>query len=252
MAQMDYLLTEEENTKKHLQSLAELNKQDLMLTEEIQKKKLAMMEAYNKRAKALQQAQAGVILQSSQSIFDNMANMAGMLAGKQSGVYKGMFAASKAFAIADATVKIAQGIAAASALPFPANIPAMASVAAATMSIVSSIQAVQLAFDGEKARGGPVSAGKTYLVGEKGPELFSPASSGNIIPNNRLGGSGVKVEINNYTDATAQVTERNDNGERVIEVMIKRVKNELATELRDGRGNVTRAMESTFNLKRGR
>ncbi|HCS18466.1 MAG TPA: hypothetical protein DIW45_12540, partial [Erythrobacter sp.] len=46
-------------------------------------------------------------------------------------------------------------------------------------------------FDGARAMGGPVSAGKTYLVGEKGPELFSPGSSGSIIPNHELGGGSI-------------------------------------------------------------
>lgn len=43
--------------------------------------------------------------------------------------------------------------------------------------------------DGARAAGGPVSAGKNYLVGERGPEIFSPPSSGSIIPNHRTGGS---------------------------------------------------------------
>lgn len=41
-------------------------------------------------------------------------------------------------------------------------------------------------FGGGRAAGGPVSAGKTYLVGEKGPELFAPSTSGNIVPNHKL------------------------------------------------------------------
>ena len=39
-----------------------------------------------------------------------------------------------------------------------------------------------------KAAGGPVSAGSPYLVGERGPELMIPRSSGSIVPNNKLGG----------------------------------------------------------------
>jgi hypothetical protein len=39
-----------------------------------------------------------------------------------------------------------------------------------------------------RAAGGPVSAGKMYLVGEKGPELFSPTTSGMIIPRASPGG----------------------------------------------------------------
>jgi len=42
-------------------------------------------------------------------------------------------------------------------------------------------------FGGPKAAGGPVSGGTTYLVGEKGPELFTPGRSGGITPNNQLG-----------------------------------------------------------------
>lgn len=42
--------------------------------------------------------------------------------------------------------------------------------------------------DGARASGGPVSAGKTYLVGEKGQELFTPQANGSIIPNHALGG----------------------------------------------------------------
>ena len=41
-----------------------------------------------------------------------------------------------------------------------------------------------------KAQGGPVQGGTPYMVGEKGPELFVPNSSGQITPNNKLGGGG--------------------------------------------------------------
>ncbi|MBD8556915.1 phage tail tape measure protein [Rhizobium sp. CFBP 8762] len=40
-----------------------------------------------------------------------------------------------------------------------------------------------VAVDGARADGGPVRSGKTYLVGERGPELFSPRQSGVISPN---------------------------------------------------------------------
>lgn len=38
-----------------------------------------------------------------------------------------------------------------------------------------------------KALGGPVSSNQSYLVGEEGPEIFSPNSNGTIIPNNKIG-----------------------------------------------------------------
>jgi hypothetical protein len=44
---------------------------------------------------------------------------------------------------------------------------------------------------GGRASGGPVMGGQSYIVGERGPELFTPSSSGNITPNNQLGGSTI-------------------------------------------------------------
>jgi hypothetical protein len=50
---------------------------------------------------------------------------------------------------------------------------------------------------GARANGGPVGRGSTYLVGEQGPELFTPGTSGNITPNNALGGSTtINVNVN--------------------------------------------------------
>jgi len=40
------------------------------------------------------------------------------------------------------------------------------------------------------AAGGSVQPNKPYIVGEVGPELFVPSSSGRVVPNNKLGGSG--------------------------------------------------------------
>lgn len=37
-------------------------------------------------------------------------------------------------------------------------------------------------FGGARASGGPVLSGRTYIVGENGPELFSPSGSGSILP----------------------------------------------------------------------
>ncbi len=46
-----------------------------------------------------------------------------------------------------------------------------------------------------RATGGPVSAGRAYWVGERGPELFVPPGAGRIEPTGRGGGSDVSVRI---------------------------------------------------------
>ena len=43
---------------------------------------------------------------------------------------------------------------------------------------------------GARANGGPVANGSSYLVGEKGPEIFTPQQSGTITPNHKMGGGG--------------------------------------------------------------
>jgi len=55
-------------------------------------------------------------------------------------------------------------------------------IAAATALRASLSQGV-----GARALGGPVSGGSPYIVGERGPELFVPAVSGGIVPNNQVG-----------------------------------------------------------------
>ena len=63
---------------------------------------------------------------------------------------------------------------------------------------------LNLLFGGGKAAGGPVSGGTSYLVGEKGPELFTPSSSGNITPNDALGGNTVvNITVNDNGGGSA-------------------------------------------------
>ncbi len=60
---------------------------------------------------------------------------------------------------------------------------------------------------GFAANGGPVKGGKPYIVGEKGPELFTPGVSGNITPNHALGGS-TSVVVN--VDASGSSVQGDD------------------------------------------
>ena len=45
------------------------------------------------------------------------------------------------------------------------------------------------------ANGGTAMAGKSYVVGEEGPELFTPGRTGSIAPNNAMGGSNIVVNV---------------------------------------------------------
>jgi hypothetical protein len=60
-------------------------------------------------------------------------------------------------------------------------------------------------FGGARAQGGSVQAGKSYVVGEKGPEMFVPSTSGRIQPNNAMGGNGQTVVVNQTINVSTGV-----------------------------------------------
>jgi TP901 family phage tail tape measure protein len=233
-----------------LEELKKLGDGELGHTEKFYELKTALIEDADKKVRELYLAQAKFVLSVSSGMFEDLAYITGEFAGKQSGIYKAMFTASKAFAIAESIIKIQQGIANAASMPWPANLAAMASVVSATASIVSNIKAVSLQFGGAREKGGPVSGNKAYLVGERGPEMFVPNGAGRVVPNDGLG--AVRLVINNYTDAMPEVSQRYEGGERVVEVLIKRVKQEIGSEIREGRGDISKSLERSFNLRRGR
>ena len=50
-------------------------------------------------------------------------------------------------------------------------------------------------FDGKRANGGSVAQGSSYLVGERGPEIFTPSGSGMITPNSAIGGNTITINV---------------------------------------------------------
>ena len=64
----------------------------------------------------------------------------------------------------------------------------------------------------KRALGGPVSATNSYLVGERGPEIFTPNTGGKITPNG--GGGGTVINLNGIVDA--------ESARRSIEQLIQR------------------------------
>lgn len=79
-------------------------------------------------------------------------------------------------------------------------------------------------FGGFKAAGGPVEAGKAYVVGERRPELFVPSTSGRIIPNMGNGGGGYRggdTIVNIQGDASEKTV-------KIMQAMLARNNRELA------------------------
>ena len=85
----------------------------------------------------------------------------------------------------------------------------------------------------QRALGGPVTAGSPYLVGERGPELFTPKHGGSIIPNNALGGGSTNVVVN--VDASGSSVQGDQAQSRQLGVAISAaVQAELVKQQRPG------------------
>ena len=84
-----------------------------------------------------------------------------------------------------------------------------------------------------RADGGPVSAGSSYIVGERGPELFTPKSSGMITPNHALGGGTSNIVVN--VDAGGTSVEGDaPNANKLGEALGAAVRAELIRQKRPG------------------
>lgn len=77
---------------------------------------------------------------------------------------------------------------------------------AALNAIFPGLGSVASLFGGGRASGGPVSSGRTYLVGEKGPELFTPSSAGHITANKDMGGGGTTRIVLDVQEGAAFTT----------------------------------------------
>jgi len=69
-----------------------------------------------------------------------------------------------------------------------------------------------------RAVGGPVTGGTPYIVGEVGPELFVPNTSGSIVPHNQLAGSTV---VNFYYSPAISLTDRTEAETRLVPIIRK-------------------------------
>ena len=82
-----------------------------------------------------------------------------------------------------------------------------------------------------KAKGGPVTGGSPYIVGEKGPELFVPNSHGSIVPNDQMGGANIVVNV----DASGSAVQGDaGQAEELGSMLAAAVQAEIANQQRPG------------------
>lgn len=224
----------------------------LIQESEYQKARTQIMKVAADERAAIELARNSMILSASSDFFGGMADLTGAFAGEQSGAYKALFAISKGFAIANAALQLQTAIANASALPWPANFPAIAQAVALGGQIASGIAGVN--YGGAREFGGPVDAGKMYRVGEGGaPEIFQsggknfmiPGDGGKVIPNDQMGGGGFSqnVQVHNYSGENVQTKTSMDG--KQLEIIV----GELASQVNNRRGAFGRALAGSTATK---
>jgi tape measure domain-containing protein len=100
----------------------------------------------------------------------------------------------------------------------------------ATASFTPRTIGSSIAIPGFRATGGPVSAMSPYIVGERGPEMFVPQVSGNVIPNNKMG-QQYRQATNNSSGNTYHININIPDSRAADSYKSPRSRRELATQI---------------------
>lgn len=213
---------------------------------------LITQEEYQQRMKESEQKyladRASLNLSFGEQIFGTMSEMLKNSGAEHSAAYKSMFAIEKAAAIARSIVAIQLGIAEAAANPFPMNLAAMASVAAATANIVGSIQSVAGVFHGGTDY---VPKESSYLL-DQGERVLSPRQNKdltNYLAAQRQSAAAATVNITNNT--SAKVNARQDSNGQVY-VTIDEVEQFVSNSLGRSNSKISKAISQNTNAGRRR
>lgn len=216
------------------------NEQKLLSDQELSERQKALWDEYNLNKKNQELDMYADSFSAMSSALMDTTELIGQAAGKQSGIYKAMFAASKAFAIAESIVKIQQGIANASALPWPQNLSAIASVISATSSIVSTISGTTMNLSGQAHSGiDNIPREGTWLL-DKGERVVDSRTNQDLkkfLANQQKGSSNqgkpdIKVNIINNGEqvkAKADVKEKGGQLEVTVE-LIRQISKQVVNE----------------------
>lgn len=119
----------------------------IILEEEAARRRVEIEQDAQRQLREAELARQLVSITAARETADSLTEIAQAMFGEHSKIARAMFIVSKAFAIAEAVMKIQVALANALSLPFPANIPAIATVAAIGASIIGNIVAITAQFD---------------------------------------------------------------------------------------------------------
>ncbi|HGN0903301.1 TPA: phage tail tape measure protein [Pseudomonas aeruginosa] len=230
--------------------------QQLMMLDNYRKERSDLNARWDEQEKSIKEQHAAslldieksrqlVQLNSAEGTFGSLSDMLKTFAGEQSGLYRAMFIAEKATAIARSSIAIQEGIALAAANPFPLNLAAMATVATATAGIVGNIAAIGMAHDGIDA----VPETGTWLL-QKGERVTTAETSAKLdrtLDDVRSGIGAANIQVINNGEPMRARAEMDG---ATMKIILDRVEQDFATKMATGNGMYPKAVEMPYALTR--
>lgn len=143
---------------------------------------LQLIEKKRQEDAAAKEAEFQTTLQVSKSTINTIVGMSAVIANES----RQLFELHKAASIAAVTINAFEASSKAMAQLGVFGPIAAGVIYALAIANVAKIASTQ--YPG-RAKGGDVAGGKSYIVGEKGPEIYTPGRTGTITPNNQMGGT---------------------------------------------------------------
>lgn len=208
--------------------------------------------------KAANLARLNLQLSYGEQIFGSLSSMFDKNDDRQKAFYRTTLALEKSFAIARSVIAIQSAIALAAANPFPANLGAMATVAAQTASIVGNIKSVADGFYtggytgniGTRQVAGVVH-GQEYVLNAEATKRVGRGTLDALNNGGTLGGGGVNVTIQNYgTSKAFEVQQLDENTVRII--ARDEVRKTVASDFQNPNSQISKAASQNLNAPRRR
>lgn len=237
--------------EKRLGLLEQFRQESAELNASWDQKAEKLKQQHEDKIASIERSRLDLMLSSSSQMFGSMADITAAYAGEQSGAYKTMFAMSKSFTTAQATLNMwdAIGDVGATGVTWADKVAAMAEVAAQMGTIVSSIASVGMAHDGMDY----IPKTGTWLL-EKGERVTTEQTSrrldrvlDNVQASITTGGNqpGMNVNIYESAGATARVEQSADGMN--YNVIIQDIEKEVLRRMDRGAG-----LSAYFDRRYGR
>ena len=220
----------------------------IITKEEFASREIQIEAEKNARLKALREQEAKnseSFLATYGSALNSINSLFGTYVNSMDKDTKKSFEKWKKYATAQALISTLLAVGNALASPAPWPIPLIMAGVAGAAGAMNVAQIKSQTYDGAREFGGPVTAGKSYLVGERGPEVFTPNSAGGITSNKDMMSGQPTVNIYNVPDSMGAPAVTMDKVNNAIEVRFRAE----ASNLKNGKGQFAGGLKQGAGLK---